>query len=319
MVARSIPLWKENEQRWGTQLLHQHGALWIAAANDAYEKASIENIRRVGLPHEVVPASDGRRRFPQINWDGLRWAILETAAGFVLARRACQAVVEGFVAENGTYRQADVAGGDVTGGLRLRDGSRLVADQYVFACGPWLAQLFPDVLRGVLTPTRQETFYFGTPAGDRAWTEERLPTWVDNSPVRFYGIPGNQWRGFKIAKDAPGDRFDPTAGDRLVSPEGLAEVRRYLAFRFPALRDAPLVESRVCQYEMSADGGLIVDRHPQARNVWIVGGGSGHGFKFGPALGEQVAKAALEKMEPDARFNLGRFTPGSTGRIGERK
>jgi len=306
LVARAIPLWKENEQRWNTKLLHQNGVLWMAAANDTYEKASLENICRMGMAHEVISAAEGRRRWPQMNWDGLTWGLHEKEAGYLLARRSCQAVMEGFLAENGVYVQACVQPGEL---------ASFPADVYVFACGPWLSELFPDVLGARITPTRQETFYFGTPAGDTRFNEDRFPTWVDNSSVRFYGIPGNQWRGFKVAQDTPGKTFDPTYGERTVTAEGVTSIRKYLAHRFPSLRDAPLIESRVCQYEMSPDGGLIVDRHPARDNIWLAGGGSGHGFKLGPAVGEHVAQLVLGKAKVKPEFGLARLAKADTEQV----
>ena len=77
--------------------------------------------------------------------------------------------------------------------------------------------------------------------------------------------------------------------------------------RFPAMRDAPLIEARVCQYEQSADGNLIVDTHPEAANAWIAGGGSGHGYKLGAALGEMLADQALGEREKEPFFGLARF------------
>ncbi|HEY7615215.1 MAG TPA: FAD-dependent oxidoreductase, partial [Terriglobales bacterium] len=94
---------------------------------------------------------------------------------------------------------------------------------------------------------------------------------------------------------------------RTVSPENLKVVREYLAFRFPALKDAPLLETRVCQYENSPDSNFIIDRHPAHDNVWLVGGGSGHGFKHGPALGEMVAELVIEHKTADPLFSLARF------------
>jgi glycine/D-amino acid oxidase-like deaminating enzyme len=123
----------------------------------------------------------------------------------------------------------------------------------------------------------------------------------------MYGIPGNQGRGFKVADDTRGPEFDPTSGERTVTAEGLKSVRDYIGFRFPALKDAPLLESRVCQYENTPDDNFIIDRHPRRENVWLLGGGSGHGFKHGPALGEMMAGLVLEHKDAEAVFRLGRF------------
>jgi glycine/D-amino acid oxidase-like deaminating enzyme len=195
--------------------------------------------------------------------------------------------------------------------ITLSDGSKSRADAFVFACGPWLNIVFPDVVGKKIHPTRQEVFFFGTPAGDRRYYEDKTPVWVDFGEKLMYGIPGNERRGMKIADDSRGPDFDPTTDERTITQEGLNAARSFIEYRFPGLKGAPLVESRVCQYENSPDGNFIVDRHPSAKNVWIVGGGSGHGFKMGPALGDYVADVVLQKKEVDPFFSLTRLTSSS--------
>jgi sarcosine oxidase len=192
--------------------------------------------------------------------------------------------------------------------LRLSDGETIRADRHVFACGPWLAELFPELGADWICPTRQEIFYFGTPKGDSRFNAGECPLWIDNVADVYYGIPGTEWRGFKVASDSRGERVDPTTMDRAPTLAGMRQARDYLEFRFPGMKGAPLVESRVCQYENSADENFIIDRHPDAENVWLVGGGSGHGFKHGPALGEHVAAAVLGAADADPLFNLSRLS-----------
>jgi sarcosine oxidase len=167
---------------------------------------------------------------------------------------------------------------------------------------------------GYNSRTRQKVFYFGTPAGDARFADEALPVWADLSDRKMYGIPGNVNRGFKLADDTPGPAFDPTNGHRDVTAAGLKSVRAFLARRFPALAKAPLVGSEVCQYEATPDSDYIFDRHPGAPNVWLVGGGSGHGFKMGPAVGELVASLVLGDSQPDPYFSLARFARRSARR-----
>jgi glycine/D-amino acid oxidase-like deaminating enzyme len=312
MAARALQLWQEHEKRWNRQFLHRIGVLWMAAAgDDSFERASLPLLREAGIPYEELPAGELEKRWPQINLEGVRWGIYEPQSGFLMARIACQAVLEGFLAEGGTYKQVAVLPRDLDGGkwdgVPLSDGSKFSADQYVFACGPWLGKLFPRTIGNRIRATKQEVFFFGTPAGDDRFSEAKLPVWADHRERFVYGIPGNEGRGFKMADDTRGPEFDPTSGDRTVSPEGLKSVRDYLGFRFPALKDAPLVESRVCQYENSPDDNFIIDRHPAAENVWLVGGGSGHGFKHGPALGQMLAELVMEHRDPDPLFRLGRL------------
>ena len=132
-----------------------------------------------------------------------------------------------------------------------------------------------------------------------------MPVWVDYGDRMIYGIPGNANRGFKVADDTNGATFDPTSGDRAHTPEMLAEARAFLRLRFPALADAPLLGSEVCQYELTSDSHFLIDRHPGASNVWLVGGGSGHGFKMGPAIGEYGAKLIIDDAQPEGAFRLG--------------
>src|SRR5262249_42131114 len=154
--------------------------------------------------------------------------------------------------------------GDGLSGVSLSDGTTLTADHYVFACGPWLRELVPEAVGDLIRPTRQEGFFFGTPARDSRFHDPLVPGWVESAARVFYGTPGNAGRGFKVADDTLGPRFEPTTGDRLPSAEGLASARLVLARRFPALKDAPLIDARVCQYENTPDGIFIVDHHPLA-------------------------------------------------------
>jgi sarcosine oxidase len=268
-------------------------------------------LREAGIAYEELSGKEVGERWPQINVEDVRWAIHEPEGGFLKARVACQAVIEGFLAEGGEYKQAAVSPRDLESGIRdglkLSDGSNLMADQYVFACGPWLGKLFPETVGNLIRPTKQDVFFFGPPAGDDRFSEAKLPVWADHRDRFIYGIPSSDGRGFKVADDTRGPDFDPTSGERTVNEEGLKAIRDYVAFRFPAMKDAPLVETRVCQYENTPDHHLIVDRHPNTKNVWIVGGGSGHGFKHGPALGEMLAKWVIEEQDPDPQFQLSRF------------
>jgi len=310
LVARALQLWRENEQRWQRKFYHRIGCLRMPGLDDSYEKAAVPILREAGLDFQTLEHAELVRRFPQVNFERVKWAIYESDAGYLKARRACEAVLEGFHAEGGEYRALRAQPGRITSGrmagILLSDGTMLQADQYIFACGPWLGKLFPDVIGDRIKATRQEVFFFGTPPGDARFTDEGLPAWIDDGDPHFYGIPGNQWRGFKLADDKRGPRFDPTTGDRMPTNEGMENARRYLEFRFPGMKGAPLLEARVCQYENTPDQHFIVDRHPEAGTVWLVGGGSGHGFKHGPALGEMVAELVLEHKSPHPFFSLAR-------------
>lgn len=311
MAERALHLWKQHEKEFQRQFLYRTGVLWMAASGeDSFERGSVEKLREAGTNFQELSVRTIKKRWPQINLEGVNWGIYEPEGGYLTARLICQAVAERFCAEGGAYRPLAVASDELESDdwkqLLLADSSRLAADQYIFACGPWLGKLFPATIGNNLRPTKQDVFFFGTPASAQL-DEQHLPVWADHRDRFRYGIPGNQGRGFKIADDTRGPAFDPTDGERVVSAEGLRAIREYLAFRFPAMKNAPLLETRVCQYEQTPDNHFIVDRHPGKENVWLLGGGSGHGFKHGPALGEMMAELVLKAKEPQPIFKLARF------------
>lgn len=312
MAARALELWSKYERRWQRQFLHRTGVLWMASGrDDAFERGSVEMLRAAKIKFEELSAAQMRKRWPQVNFEGILWGIFEPECGYLDSRASCQAVVEALVAAGGKYRQVAVLGDGLESrtlrGLSLSSGTQLKADYYVFACGPWLGKLFPQTIGDLVRPTKQDVFFFGTPAGDDRFSDAHLPVWADHRGRFRYGIPGSDRRGFKIADDTRGAVFDPTNGERVVSQETLKDTREYVGFRFPALKDAPLVETRVCQYEETPDSHFILDRHPAMENVWFVGGGSGHGFKHGPATGEMMAELILGDREPETVFRLARF------------
>jgi len=315
MAARAVQLWRENEARWNRKLYHRTGALWMISSKDVYVQPSLPFLREAGLEYEELTADDASRRYPQINFSEIQSAYFEKEAGYLRARLACRAVLEGFITEGGEYIQAYlrplIIRGNELRELNLSNLSTLGADKFVFACGPWLATVLPDVLGSLIQPSRQEVYFFGTPAGDSRFSEDALPVWIEEGERLLYGIPANQGRGFKIADDTRGPAFDPTSENRVPTAQGIEAARAYLAHRFPALQGAPLLESRVCQYENSPDGNFILDRHPSAANVWIAGGGSGHGFKHGPAIGEMMAELVMGEKSGDPFFALARLKPAT--------
>jgi glycine/D-amino acid oxidase-like deaminating enzyme len=310
-VARALQLWRENDRRWNTRLYHSTGFIRMPGKDDSYERNALPLLREAGLRVEEWTPAEAGKHYPQFNFEGLSWVLHEADAGYLTARESCQAVLKAFIQEGGQYRQLAVKPGAIESGemhnIALSDGSRLGADRFIFACGPWLGTVFPDVIGDRITPTRQEVYFFGLPAGNSSFFEPQFPAWIEAGPPHYYGTPVYEWRGFKIGDDERRAALNPTSEDRFLTPETFNELRKYVHFRFPALRGAPLLESRVCQYERSPDRHFIIDRHPAAQNVWMLGGGSGHGFKHGPALGEWVADVVLGKKPMNPFFALSRF------------
>lgn len=302
--------WTALARRSQQPLFHRTGVLSVGRAQDAYAAATLATLRRLDVPHERLTLDVMRERWPQCRFPGAAFGVLEPGSGVLMARRAVQALVDelraaqvrfvdGLVQPPGT----DGAGSGRLTRVVLGDGSRVRAGQFIFACGAWLPRLFSKLLRGRIVATRQEVFFFGVPGGDVRFAPRHLPAWID-FPGGIYGLPDVEARGVKIALDVHGPAFDPERSSRRVTARALAAARRALAARFPDLAEAPLVETRVCQYENTSNGDFLIDRHPHFDNVWLVGGGSGHGFKHGPAVGRYVTRLLTAGGEPDKRFRL---------------
>jgi monomeric sarcosine oxidase len=303
---RSLAQWREFSNATGQTLFHETGVLWLGRESDSRLRHTIETLRRCGVAFEEMNRNSLEIRYPQMGLNDVSMGILEPRSGVLMARRAVAAVVEDAVQHGVQYRVAQVSPPRGTGRLKSLETSTseaIPAEQFVFACGAWLGKLFPEILGERIFPSRQEVFYIGVPGGDSRFAPPALPTFLFQED-ESYGMPDLEGRGLKIALDRHGERVDPDTQSRLASPQMAEEIRRYVARRFPALRDAPIVETRVCQYENTSSGDFLIDRHPEMENVWFTGGGSGHGFKHGPAVGEYVTGEILDGAKREPRFSL---------------
>ena len=283
---RARQLWRELEAEAGRELFRECGVVWFARSDDGWEAQSEAVLRQEGVPVERLAAEEGARLFPSFEPGDLRFLLWEPQAGVLRAAHATRAMAD----------SARRAGVEVI--AETAEPGRLEADVVVWACGAWLASLFPDVV--ALRVTRQDLFYLEC---DSAWDAGRVPAWVDYDRS-IYGV-GRIEHGFKIAPDLEGPPFDPESGERTPDPRNEAVARAYAEERFPALVGAPLAFSRVCPYSLTPDTHFLLAPHPELDGNWLLGGGSGHGFKHGPALAEYAARVVAGEEAPEERFGLG--------------
>jgi sarcosine oxidase len=279
-------LWLELQEMTGVRIWEEVGLAWLARRTDGFEAASRPVLQRLGVPHEWLAPDDARALFPALATDDLHAVLYEPQAGVLHARRATQTLVA----------EAERLG------VRLEAGHTAPADEsethvVVWACGAWLPKLFPEHV--AVEVSRRDVFFLG---GDASW--QGAPGFVDYDGG-FYGHGDVNGLGVKIAPDFPSETVDPDTLDRVPSPLRQAEARAYAARRFPSLAGAPVIGGRVCQYDLSSDTHFIVDRHPERDSWWLVGGGSGHGFKHAPALAEYLADCIEGRREREPFHALG--------------
>ena len=304
LARRGRELWRELEAATGDSLLVESGLAWFAHRDDAWEAHSERVLRDQGIPVERLTPEETARLYPSFAGDDLLFTLFEPEAGAIRASRAVKALVRAAEAEGARVKRGRA---QPSGHAVEVDGTKYEAGAVIWACGGWLGELFPGLLS--LRVTRQELFFFD---GGAAWAS--APCWVDYD-VAAYGTGDVDDLGVKAAPDVEGPPFGPD--DDLPpcgSAEGEAGARAYVATRFPALATAPLKHSVCCRYELSADSNFIVGQHPSDPAVWIVGGGSGHGFKHGPAVAERVVPALRGVGELPERWAIGERQPGRSFR-----
>lgn len=298
---KSMALWKEREKEFKRRFLYPAERLQLANTLDNGLGAQRAIFDKLRIPYDILTQSELQKLYPQIGFDDVALAFRETPASSAVlkARENVLFLAEALVNKGGAFKIAQAFPGAASGrtldNLNLGKGETLSGALYIFATGPWLRKTFPALLGKKIASPRRELYYWGVPAGDTRFNWGAMPTWSDDV-LGSYGFP-NFDRGVKISPPRAGIfQQDPDDDQRAPSPYLMRHAEEYVATRFPGLKDMPIVESRICQVENTANGDFLVDRHPDYENVWIVGGGSGHGYKHGPYLGQYVADRVTGKL-----------------------
>ncbi len=304
MARESLQYWKDLSDTASAPIFHNTGVLWFAPQGEAYTAQSLAWLQANRVGHEHGDVSWLQNKYRQIQFYQGETGILETEAGALIAARGVQEVIADAAVEVERVVMPAPLFSKRIKRHTLPDGG--TAEHLVYAAGPWIAELFPQQLMNKIVATRQEVYHFGAPQGDTRFAPPELPVWADFNNGRIvYGIPDLEGAGFKIAFDTHGPVIDPDTMEREPTAAGIAAARAYVARRFPGLAGAPLIGARVCQYENSANGDYLLDRFPGQERVWLVGAGSGHGFKNGPAVGKRVAAHILDKdLAVEPRFSF---------------
>lgn len=324
-ARESIARWRafdaEHAKRFGARFFIETGDVILREKEEPFVTRSTELWDTLGVRYERVSPDEARRRWPMINSEGYTNIVYEPDAGVARARDSIQATVALAVDAGVTLRIGRAKPGTMRGesmdGVTLDDGTVLRADSYVFACGPWLRKVFPAELGNKMRTPLGHVCYFGTPEGDDRYAAPNIPSWNVPGVTGWGALPFDS-RGFRVRggfapppppradddeDDEPPPPPRPTVQDpRLQDPDlsvrwsnedRIAGSRRVLARVFPAMAEAPILETRACHYESSSNRNFIVDRLPGAANVWVTGAGQAEGFKFAPIIGEYAANRVL--------------------------
>lgn len=308
---RAMELWRRREEEFGRKILFANDRVEMAREWSPGLTAQRAIFDRLNIGYEVMDRAQLRVEYPQMNFDDVEFAFVEkTSAAVIMARESLIRTSQVFQSKGGQYRLGRVMPGAATGRrletVKLQNGETLTAGTFVFACGAWSPSVFPDIMPRKVAIRRSEYFYWGVPAGDDRFSWPKQPAWADHID-QGYGF-GSIERGLKYSPDGGGTVVqDPDNEERLPNAAQMAKGRRHIRKRFPGMADAPIVETRACQMEVTADDNFLIDRHPDYDNVWIASGGGGHGFKFAPLLGEYISDRVLGRStdpEIDQLFQL---------------
>lgn len=329
---RALGQWRDLERSSGSRLFVESGVVWLANERQSFEGESLVSLTELGIPVERWSQDEFAARVPVMSAAGVPWALFEPEAGALLARPGMVATIDAFRAEGGEVLTGRVEPPRTVGGgsgalerVVLDDGRSLEADAFVFACGPWLPALFPELLGQLIVTHRQDVMQFAVPVGDGRFGPDALPVWIDFEGS-FYGFPCLDGVALKACPDWLGPIERPDESARLVADATVEASRTVLRRRFPLIADQPVVKTWTCFYEVTPDAHFVIDRHPAFENAWIAGGGTGHAFKHGPVIGEYLAAlvsgdaaAAAALAPPDDRFAIRPRDPRQSFRTSGRR
>ncbi len=302
MVEECFPVWREWNDLFGETLYHEVGYLLLSrqsldAETGTYEAASYQNLLRKGYRPERLSPAQLVRRFPAINPETYTDAMYHSTGGFAesgrvvetLTRYARQLGVE--VHEGQTAEKLIAANGRMEA-VETREGSRFNAGHVVVCAGNHTPYLVPE-LKPYMKVTGHPVFHL-KPSRPELFTPPDFAVFAaDISNTGWYGFSLHpKEKVVKIANHGEGVELHPDHDERVVYPSDEARLRQFLEQTFPALANDPVVYTRRCCYTDTLDGHFWIDNHPEIRGLTIGSGGSGHGFKMGPVIGEMIATVA---------------------------
>lgn len=294
LLHRAWDAWRRLESEVGETLLLQTGGLHFGPAHDPELQAVLSAAEQHGLEYEVLSAEGIGRRFPQFRADAGDIGVVEVDAGALFAERCVQALVSNAMNAGAVVRAREqVEAMELGEGVTLKTTRGTIrAQRVVLAVGPWWPEHAPIAAPLPLKVTRQVQFWV-RPNDPEAYRPGRLPVFLRYGSDMVYGLPEAVYPGLKVAVHVKGDAASPETVDRAVHARDEAPIRAFFQRHMPGA-DGPLLGARVCMYTNSGDGHFALGLHPEAAQVVVGTGFSGHGFKLAPEVGEILADYAID-------------------------
>jgi sarcosine oxidase len=314
LLRRSYELWRELESLAGEQLLVITGCLEGGPKDGPMFRGSLEAARMHDLPHEVLDVAELRRRFPAYGeLEPSTRVVLQPDGGFLLAERTLLAHVNQALRHGADLHfHEPVLGWEPTagGGVTVTtERATYEADRLVLCAGAWAGRLVPR-LAVAARPERQVLAWF-QPMRPELFTPERFPVFVlDVDGASYYGFPIFDAPGLKIGRyHHLREPIDPDDADRSTHPEDEAILRAFVVRHMPEGAGQTIL-LKTCIFTNSPDEHFIIDRLPDAPQVSVAAGFSGHGYKFCSLVGEVMADLAIDggTRHDIGLFNLARLT-----------
>lgn len=299
----AFPKWKQAEELSGQRFLYEIGRLRLELDDKHLQRAKERqaNQRQFGIDNtEIMDGAEVRKRWPQIRGDDVVFASFNgggPGGSTLLASKACKAIADLFVKSGGTLVIGEavpvVSKQGTLDGIRLASGQQISGGKYVFVCGWKLPQLFSDLLGERIIVEGRDVFYYDVGRDNQRYAYQNMPAW--SVPAEnVYGFPAIDGEGLKVAPS-----YDPSKSSDLA-----ADMRKFTDGRFPGMKDSALKIVRKCWVDLTIDYDFLVDEHPAWTNAYLVGGGSGHGFKHGPNIGEDAARLVLGEQRDEELATL---------------
>lgn len=314
LLRRAYELWRDLERQAGERLLFVTGCVDAGGPDSATVRGSLETCREFGLDHQILDCKRLHEKFPGYQFPGNITAVLQPDGGFLLPERCIVNYVKAAqVLGAQIHTRERVIGWDAfAGGVEVRTEHETYRTRaLVITAGPWASQLCP-LLRDLAIPERQVVLW-AQPLRPELFQSDGFPVFNLEAPEgRFYGCPEYGVPGFKIGKYHHRlENVDPAGIDREIHPEDEAVLREGIR-RYFRDADGPTLAMKTCMFTNSPDEHFILGAHPEADNVYIAAGFSGHGFKFASVVGEIMTDLALDGGKKYAgqlgMFRLARFT-----------